>query len=116
VASHEFLNPGECRSAEKTKTDKYKFLCQWLGLDLGPIIFTTSGGMGEQLHWQRQTGTHTLTVDSEWSRVEVEDEMMTRRIGPWVAERRKALWQARFAVAVANCNARMILKSLSAYH
>jgi hypothetical protein len=52
---------GPLRSAEKTKTDKYKFLCQQLGIDLVPIIFTTSGGMGEQFHWawQRQTGTHT---------------------------------------------------------
>jgi hypothetical protein len=39
---------------EKTKTDKYKFLCQQLGIDfvLLPIIFTASGGMGEQLQGQ----------------------------------------------------------------
>ncbi len=33
------------------------------------------------------------------------------KIGPWVARKRKAFWQARFAVAVANCNARMISRS-----
>jgi hypothetical protein len=62
VASHEFLNPNAAdlsASAEKTKIDKYKFRCQQLGIDLVPIIFATSGGMGEQFHWQRQTGTHT---------------------------------------------------------
>jgi hypothetical protein len=30
------------------------------------------------------------------------------KIGPWVARKRKAFWEARFAVAVANCNASMI--------
>jgi hypothetical protein len=29
-----------------------------------------------------------------------EDEAM--KIGPWVARKRKAFWEARFAVAVAN--------------
>jgi hypothetical protein len=38
------------------------------------------------------------------------------KIGPRVARKRKAFWEARFAVAVANCNASMILKSLSEYH
>ena len=40
-----------------------------------------------------------------------EDEAM--KIGPWVARKRKAFWEARFAsaVAVANCNARMISRS-----
>ncbi len=33
-------------------SNKYKFLCQQPGIDFVPIIFTTSGGMGEQL--QRQ--------------------------------------------------------------
>ncbi len=33
------------------------------------------------------------------------------KIGPWVARKRKAFWEARFAVAVANCNARMISRS-----
>jgi hypothetical protein len=41
-----------------------------------------------------------------WNRVEEDDEQM--KIGPWVARKRKALWQARFTVTVANCNARMI--------
>ena len=46
-----------------------------------------------------------------WIRVAAEDEAM--HIGPWAAKKRKALWQARFAVtvAVANCNARMISRS-----
>ena len=38
-----------------------------------------------------------------------EDEAM--KIGPWVARKRKAFWAARFAVAVANCNASMISRS-----
>jgi hypothetical protein len=37
------------------------------------------------------------------------------KIRPWVARKRKAFWEARFTVAVANCNARMI-SPLSAYH
>ena len=40
---------------------------------------------------------------------EPEDEAM--KIGPWVARKRKAFWEARFAVAVANCNASMISRS-----
>ncbi len=40
-----------------------------------------------------------------------EDEAM--KIGPWVARKRKALWDARFAVAVANCNARIVALSIS---
>ena len=47
------------------------------------------------------TGIHTGL-----SRVAEEDESM--KIGPWVARKRKAFWEARFAVAVANCNAGMI--------
>ncbi len=42
-----------------------------------------------------------------------EDEAM--KIGPWVARKRKAFWEARFAVAVANCNASMIGRSQHAY-
>ena len=54
--------------------------------------------MGEQ--FQRQYW------NPHWIRVAAEDEAM--HIGPWVARKRKAFWQARFAVrvAVANCNAR----------
>ena len=44
-----------------------------------------------------------------WIRVAEEDGAM--KIGPWVARKRKAFWEARFAVAVANCNARMISRS-----
>ncbi len=45
-----------------------------------------------------------------WTRVAEEDEAM-EKIGPWVARKRKAFWEARFAVAVANCNASMIRRS-----
>ncbi len=90
--------------------------CQQPGIDFVPIILTARGGMGEQLqgqYWNSHSAGHTGLT--HWSRVEVEDEMMTRRIVPWVARKRKALWQARFAVAVANCNsdtnARMISRS-----
>jgi hypothetical protein len=27
------------------------------------------------------------------------------KIGPWVARKREAFWEARFTVAIANCNA-----------
>jgi hypothetical protein len=59
--------------------------------------------MGEQFHWQRQYWNPHL------SGVAAEDEAI--KIGPWVARKRKAIWQARFAVAIANCNARMISRS-----
>ena len=102
ACAESFLNPNAgTRAAEKTKTDKYKLLCQQRGMDFVPIIFTTSGGMGEQ--FQRQYW------NPHWIRVAAEDEAM--HIGPWVARKRKAFWQARFAVAVANCNARMISRS-----
>ncbi len=60
-----------------------------------------SGGMGEQFQ-RRYWNPH-------WIRVAEEDEAM--KIGPWVARKRKAFWEARFAVAVANCNASMISRS-----
>ena len=107
--------PEWTRSAEKTKTDKYKLLSRQLGIDFVPIIFkfTTSGHGGMPLavpvgeQFQRQYR------HSHWSRVEAEDAAM--HIGPWVARKRKAIWQARFAatVAVANCNARMISRSVA---
>ena len=94
------LSEPECcrsgtRNAEKTKTDKYGLLCQQRGMDFVPIIFTTSGGMGEQFQ-RRYWNPHWIRVaDSE------EDEAI--KIGPWVARKRKAfqVWEARFAVAVA---------------
>jgi hypothetical protein len=63
--------------------------------------------MGEQFqrrYWK-------LVWNPHWIRVAEEDEAM--KIGPWVARKRKAFWEleARFAVAVANCNARMISRS-----
>ncbi len=97
-----FLNPNAgTRAAEMIKTNKYKLLCQQRGMDFVPIVFTTSGGMGEQ--FQRQYW------NPPWIRVAEEDEAM--KIGPSVARKRKAFWEARFAVAVANCNARMISRS-----
>jgi hypothetical protein len=48
------------------------------------IVFTTSGGMGEQFqrqHWS----PHWITVAEE-------DEAI--KIGPWVARKRKAFWAA----------------------
>ena len=102
ACAESFLNPNAgTRNAEKTKTDKYGLLCQQRGMDFVPIIFTTSGGMGEQFQ-RRYWNPH-------WIRVAEEDEAM--KIGPWVARKRKAFWEARFAVAVANCNARMISRS-----
>ncbi len=82
-------------------------------MDFAPIIvFTTSGGMGEQFQ-RRYWNPH-------WIRVAEAREDEAMKIGPWVARKRKALafWEARFAVAVGNCNAStgMILKSRSAYH
>ena len=48
-----FLNPNagtrtRAASAEQTKTCKYRLLCQQRGMDFVPIVFTSSGGMGEQ--------------------------------------------------------------------
>jgi hypothetical protein len=43
-------------TAEKTKTDNLKhnlkLLCQQLGMDFVPFIFTATGGMGEQFQGQ----------------------------------------------------------------
>ena len=102
ACAESFLNPNAgTRLAEKTKTDKYKHLCHQRGMNFVPIIFTTSGGMGEQ--FQRQYW------NPHWIRVAEENAEM--HIGEWAARKRKAFWQARFAVAVANCNARMISRS-----
>ena len=69
-------------------------------MDFVPIVFTSSGGMGEQFRVQRR-------------QIRVAEEDGAMKIGPWVARKRKAFWEARFAVAVANChcNARMISRS-----
>ena len=55
------------------------------------------------------SATITRYWNPHWIRVAEEDEAM--KIGPWVARKRKAFWEARFAVAVANCNAGMISRS-----
>jgi hypothetical protein len=75
-------------------------------MDFVPIVFTASGGMGEQ--FQRQYW------NPHWTRVAEEDEAM--KIGPWVARKRKAFWEARFTVAIANCNARMMSRSQHITH
>ncbi len=57
-----FLDPNagtRAALAEETKANKYKLLCQQRGMDFLPIVFTASGGMGEQfqvLQW------HVMTV------------------------------------------------------
>ncbi len=57
-----------------------------------------------------QFGQRTAAYwNPHWIRVAEEDEAM--KIGPWVARKRKAFWEARFVVAVANCNAGMISRS-----
>ncbi len=60
-----FLNPNAgTGAAEETNTTKCRLLCQQRGVDFVPIVFTTSGGMGEQfqpfqLRYWTHTGTHT---------------------------------------------------------
>ena len=63
-----------------------------LGLVSVPIIFTTSGGMGEA--FQRQIW------HPHWKRVEAEnaEQMGIRK---WVSRRRKLMWMARFGVEIA---------------
>ena len=62
ACAESFLNPNAgTRNAEKTKTDKYGLLCQQRGMDFVPIIFTSSGGMGEQ--FQRRYWKLTLRLE-----------------------------------------------------
>ncbi len=101
VVSSQLLNPNagtSLRSAEKTKTDKHKLLCQQLGMGFVPIIFTATGGSS-----RGSTGIHTGVG------VAAEDEAMN--IGAWVARKMKPTWQARFEGAIAKWNARMISRS-----
>ena len=72
VASRFSTRIAGIRSAEKTKTDKYKFLCQQLGIDFVLIIFTTSGGMGEQFqrqYWNRgdSSGLGPVSEGPTWA-------------------------------------------------
>ena len=51
ACAESFLNPNagtRAADSEETKTKKYKHLCEQRGMDFVPIVFTTSGGMGEQ--------------------------------------------------------------------
>ncbi len=67
--------------------------------------------------WESSSSGDVLVYwNPHWIRVAEEDEARAMKIGPWVARKRKTFWEARFAVAVANCNARMISRSRSAYH
>ena len=60
--------------------------------------------------WESSSsGDAGIHRDTGRIRVAEEDEAM--KIGPWVARKRKAFWEARFAVAVANGNASMISRS-----
>jgi hypothetical protein len=61
-------------------------------MDLVPIVFTASGGMGEQFQ-RRYWNPH-------WIRVAEPEEDEAIKIGPWVARKRMAFREARFAVAV----------------
>ena len=71
-------------------------------MDFVPIVLHNEWcGMGEQ--FQRQYW------NPHWIRVAAEDEAMS--IGPWATIKRKAFWQARFALAIANCSVRMISRS-----
>jgi hypothetical protein len=92
------------RLAEKAKTGKYKALCSQRGLTFAPIIFTTSGGMGDQ--FSDSSGTHSGRESSEAEDLEM-------GIGEWAgaSKRRKRIWLARFGVEIAKCNARMISRS-----
>ena len=56
------------REREKVTGKRYKVLCNQRGLTFVPIIFTTSGGMGEAL--QRKIW------HPHWKRVEAEDAEM----------------------------------------
>jgi hypothetical protein len=71
-----------------------------------PIIFTASGGMGER---PSDSSGDSTVQNPHWIRVAEEDAEM--HTGQWAAKKSKAFWHARFAVAVANCDARMISRS-----
>ena len=94
------MNAGT-RDAERTKVKKYKDLCNKRGLTFVPVIFTTSGGMGEA--FQRQIW------HPHWKRVEAEDAAM--KISEWVSRKRKLMWMARFDAEIAKHNALMISRS-----
>jgi hypothetical protein len=73
------------------KKEKYNGLCTQRELAFVPIIFTTSGGMGEAFHRQ--------IWHPHWKRVEAEDAEMGK--SEWVSRRRKLMWMARFGVEIA---------------
>ena len=79
------------RDEEREKAKRYKVLCNQRGQAFVPIIFTTSGGMGEA--FQRQIWHH------HWKRVEAEDAEM--KISEWLSRKRKLMWMARFGAEIA---------------
>ncbi len=64
------MNPNAgTRAAEETKTKKYKLLCEQRGMDFVPIVFTTSGGMGEQFqrrYWNPHSGWIRVASGGGW--------------------------------------------------
>jgi hypothetical protein len=121
VASPLLVNPNAgTRSAEPEKTSENGEVQTPMptalaarGMDFVPTVLTASGGMPRGEQFQRQYWNPHWTRVAEPEDSEDHDEAM--KIGPWVARKRKAFWEARFAVAVANCkpqcNARMISRS-----
>ncbi len=89
------------RDAERTKVKKYKALCNQRGLTFVPVIFTTSGGMGDAFKRQPEI----------WHPMEEDAEM---KISEWVSRKRKLMWMARFGAKVAKCNALTVTISRSA--
>ena len=69
------------RDAERTNVKKYKAPCNQRGLTFVPVIFTTSGGMGEA--FQRQIW------HPHWKRVKAEDADAEIKLSEWVSRKRK---------------------------
>jgi hypothetical protein len=86
---------------ERESQKRYKAFCNLRGLTFVPIIFTTSGGMGEA--FQRHIW------HSHRERVDAEDAEM--KISEWVSRKRKLMWMARFGTEIAKHNALMISRS-----
>ena len=61
--------------------------------------------------WRVGRAVSAAILESTLDSITVAEEDEAMKIGPWVARKRKAFWEARFAVAVANCNANMISRS-----
>ena len=99
------MNAGT-RDEEREKVKRYKVLCNQRGLTFVPIIFTTSGGMGEA--FQRQIWHPHWSMLGRGSRLPEDAEM---KISEWVSRKRKLMWMARFGAEIAKHNALMISRS-----